>query len=603
MTISSVKRITGATLVAALAVSGASLSIATSASADTVNVVSFGADDSTYFGWHNQLPALASSAWDGVHLGDDGYTYVVNGYVNSGEAGLATTAIGLKQLILDTSVQVGAGSVNFQVPFSVPLADSPTPGSPPSGQWGTLASSAGATPSDGTFSGTDLFISSKTITGTTIVAYQPQTLNALIAQLALLEPTQTVRFSGVGLYATVPSVVESLTVASSTWDFTVHQAAIAQSSTASVLSTDIRPDNTTYTGWHETRDNLHPAWLVTKDGLTVGDLGSSEIVNGITPIVDPDLYALLGSITVTTTGEVSTAVDIDFGDGQQGTLRPVQGYFNDVSSKSLFTSWTFDADIAATATTEAYTAGDAWRLGDFAEALTATGDVAVTGFGIAGSPAHSGTVSGILFNGVKYSFAPVPSFADATDVNSPFYIYVEWAKSSGITTGTPQSSGNPLFRPLDAVSRQAFASFLYKQSNDSFTAPTEATFADVPVGSQFFTAIEWMAAAGISTGTPQATGKPLFKPADAVSRSATALFLTRYLEADLPTVTEATFADVPTSSSIAPAVQWLYAAGITTGTPGATDGDLPTYAPASSVSRQAMMAFLYRVAHLPVTIT
>jgi S-layer homology domain len=190
-----------------------------------------------------------------------------------------------------------------------------------------------------------------------------------------------------------------------------------------------------------------------------------------------------------------------------------------------------------------------------------------------------------------------PTFADVSDPNSIFYNYIEWMSSAGISTGTSQPSGKPLYKPVTSVSRQAMAAFLYRLSGATFVAPVESTFADVDNSNPFYLEIEWMAAEGISTGTPQPSGKPLFNPGGAVSRQSMALFLARYAHADIsvPPVAQS-FADVPTDSSPAAAITWMAENGISTGTP-APPG-LPLYSPSAPVSRQAMAAFLYRLAHL-----
>ena len=191
-----------------------------------------------------------------------------------------------------------------------------------------------------------------------------------------------------------------------------------------------------------------------------------------------------------------------------------------------------------------------------------------------------------------------PTFADV-DPTSPFYTYVQWMSSSGISTGTVQPSGKPLYKPVDAVSRQAMALFLYRLSAETFVPPATQTFADVPPASPFFTAVEWMANRGISTGTVQPSGKPLYKPVDPVSRQAMALFLARYdhIDVSTPPATQS-FSDVATSlPSFAAAIGWMKSTGISTGT--AQPSGLPLYKPVDPVSRQAMAAFLYRLAHLP----
>jgi hypothetical protein len=188
------------------------------------------------------------------------------------------------------------------------------------------------------------------------------------------------------------------------------------------------------------------------------------------------------------------------------------------------------------------------------------------------------------------------SFADV-DQSSPFFADIEWMYTSGISTGTAQPSGLPLYKPVSPVSRQAMAAFMLRMSGESFTAPAQPTFADVDANSPFYTAVEWMAAQGISLGTAQPSGKPLYKPADPVSRQAMAVFLARYAGADLSAApTQASFADVDLSASVAAAIGWMKATGISTGT--AQPSGLPLYKPLDPVSRQAMAAFLNRLVHL-----
>ena len=188
--------------------------------------------------------------------------------------------------------------------------------------------------------------------------------------------------------------------------------------------------------------------------------------------------------------------------------------------------------------------------------------------------------------------APAP-FADVTEVASPFWVGVNWMKTDGLSTGTPQAEGLPLFKPLEPVSRQAMAAFLHRMTQPHFTAPTTPTFADVDASSSFYTAIEWMASAGISTGTPQQTGKPLFKPADPILRQSLAIFLARYAFINTSTApTQQSFVDVPVDSVPAAAIAWMKQVGLSTGT--AQPTGLPAFKPNDPVSRQAVAAFLYR---------
>lgn len=188
-------------------------------------------------------------------------------------------------------------------------------------------------------------------------------------------------------------------------------------------------------------------------------------------------------------------------------------------------------------------------------------------------------------------------FADGGGPTDLFYQFIQWMSTTGISTGTVQAEGLPLYKPVDSVSRQAMAAFMYRLSGDDFVAPIEQTFADVDSTSPFYLQIEWMADRNISTGTAQPSGKPLFNPSAPVSRQAMALFLARYGVVDVSTPPASqSFADVPTASSVAAAIDWMKSTGISTGT--AQPSGLPLYKPVDPVSRQAMAAFLYRLDQL-----
>ena len=212
------------------------------------------------------------------------------------------------------------------------------------------------------------------------------------------------------------------------------------------------------------------------------------------------------------------------------------------------------------------------------------------------SSAQVTVAAGQQLLGYDVQFERAAYFADVPP-GAAFYSPIQWMFKSGISTGTPQPSGLPLYNPASAVSRQAMASFLYKLSGQTFSPPLTASFADVPTSSTFYTAIEWMKAQGISTGTAQPSGLPLFKPSDAVSRQSMAVFLARYAGVTPGTPTTQRFADVPVSSTLAWAIDWMWTTGISTGT--AQPSGLPLYKPVDPVSRQAMAAFLFRVAKLP----
>jgi hypothetical protein len=121
-------------------------------------------------------------------------------------------------------------------------------------------------------------------------------------------------------------------------------------------------------------------------------------------------------------------------------------------------------------------------------------------------------------------------------------------------------------------------------------APRECSFTDVLVADQFSADMCWMSAKGISTGYPDGT----YKATMVVARDAMAAFMYRLKgsPAYTPPATSP-FTDVPTTDMFYKEISWLASTGISTGYP---DG---TYRPLNSVNRDAMAAFLYRLAGSP----
>jgi hypothetical protein len=180
--------------------------------------------------------------------------------------------------------------------------------------------------------------------------------------------------------------------------------------------------------------------------------------------------------------------------------------------------------------------------------------------------------------------APDQFFTDVP-TNATFYPNIQWMARLGLTTGTPAPNNTTVYLPADAVTRQAMAAFLYRYNGAAFTPPATPSFSDVSSANPFYTAIEWMKSAGISTGNADGT----FKPEDAVTRQDMAAFLARYSGDALTKPAHPSFTDVPASSVFYTQVEWMKAHGISTGN---ADG---TYAPLDPVTRQAMAAFLQRL--------
>jgi hypothetical protein len=122
---------------------------------------------------------------------------------------------------------------------------------------------------------------------------------------------------------------------------------------------------------------------------------------------------------------------------------------------------------------------------------------------------------------VESSYEPpaTPSFADVS-TGHPFFTEIEWMAEEEISTGYPDDT----FRPGATMSRGALAAFIFRFGGSPFTLPPTPTFSDVSFAHPFSEAVEWMAAANLTTGYTDGT----YRPAAPISRSAMAAFLHRY---------------------------------------------------------------------------
>jgi acetyl esterase/lipase len=189
------------------------------------------------------------------------------------------------------------------------------------------------------------------------------------------------------------------------------------------------------------------------------------------------------------------------------------------------------------------------------------------------------------------AWSPI-TFLDVAE-DAPFHDDIAWMATTGLSTGYP----GPRFEPTAVVTRQTMAAFLHRLS-DHLGGPDDPRpdpgFVDVPVGAPFYDDIAWLAATGITTGSPgPAPGTVQFEPTAPVSRQAMAAFMQRLdllLTGADPPAPDPGYLDVPASSPFHDDIAWLADAGITTGYPG------PTFRPTQVVTRQAMAAFMHRLA-------
>ena len=300
------------------------------------------------------------------------------------------------------------------------------------------------------------------------------------------------------------------------------------------------------------------------------------------------------------------------------------------------------ADITVTSTTRGYSALDAGRR--FSCALTRTGAADCWGGNFADQPGPYTTVSA----GYAHACALTPtgaadcwgsdSLGRATDQPGPYTAIsaAEYHNCALTPTGAVDCWGDDGWGqatdqpgPYTAVSSgfdhtcgltptgaaDCWGDNAYQQAVDqegpeagttsvtfSITVgesrcaatPGAGPFPDVGATHPFCSDIEWMASNTITGGFADGT----FRPTTAVSRQAMASFLHAYQGRPPVTPAEPFFADVPATHRFFEPIQWMAQTGLSTGSPNPAGGK-PLFNPTTTVSRQAMAAFLWRDAGEP----
>ncbi len=127
----------------------------------------------------------------------------------------------------------------------------------------------------------------------------------------------------------------------------------------------------------------------------------------------------------------------------------------------------------------------------------------------------------LALSGITASAASASSsrFSDVSDSHQ-FHTQISWLAEMRVATGYADGT----FRPRDAVSREAFAAFLYRLvGSPQVTLPSRSPFTDVPTSAQFYKEIVWLSQQRITTGWADGT----FRPKDRISREAVSAFLYR----------------------------------------------------------------------------
>lgn len=141
------------------------------------------------------------------------------------------------------------------------------------------------------------------------------------------------------------------------------------------------------------------------------------------------------------------------------------------------------------------------------------------------------------------------------------------------------------FRPLQPVARDAMAAFLHRLAGRPSVAGLTEPFVDVAPGMEHYDAIVWAHHAGITTGWPDGT----FRPSEPINRDAMMVFLHRFAGSpDYTPPEESPFSDVAPGDPFYREILWAHAHGITTGYP---DG---TFRPLAATNRDATAAYFHR---------
>lgn len=164
----------------------------------------------------------------------------------------------------------------------------------------------------------------------------------------------------------------------------------------------------------------------------------------------------------------------------------------------------------------------------------------------------------------------------------PFLAEIRWMDQQGISRGYADGS----YRGGEVVTRQSMSAFMHRLADAPAGPFPNPGFSDVSTSTPFHQEIWWMAQRGITSGYPDGT----FRPGSRVSREAMSAFMHRYAEAATSGFPNPGFRDVPPSHAFFTEIAWAAHEDITQGY---ADG---TFRPGSAVTRQAMSAFMRRLA-------
>lgn len=448
--------------------------------------------------------------------------------------------------------------------------------------------------------------------GTAFAANSSAELDKLVDALDVDDDARAI---GAGFLVSRPAsevLVSNFSASGTTTQFTAAPVVTAPGTPgtpAFVDAKDIRPDESSYPGWHEgvpagpERGSFETVIGEKKNAAGLKVTGKSQVLNGFAEdSFLPNAAGLAKSLVVAAdAGGADIWAQIPVFSYPQGvveqqftTLRalvPASGKLADTSE------WVSSRDIAGQGGV-LVPKNTATSLDEIVAAL---GEHDVLGYGVH-VESGSATIQSIAFNGVTTEFftAPTPERPVLTDVPATheFYADISWMNERGLTTGIAQTDPDGtvtyVFAPKNAVTREAMAAFMFRlEAPADFVAPAVSPFADVPTDHKFYREIAWMWEAKLSTGIENASGLPNFQPKWKVTREAVAAFL--YREAQpvgyvAPEVSR--LIDMKPGNDFYTEVSWMLDSKRSTGITVASGG--VKYAPKWNLSREAMAAFLHR---------
>jgi len=194
----------------------------------------------------------------------------------------------------------------------------------------------------------------------------------------------------------------------------------------------------------------------------------------------------------------------------------------------------------------------------------------------------------LLLTTLTLPFGNKPAAAEEPPVFSDVPVGTQFYDDIAWLASSDITTGWPdgTFQPLASVNRDAMAAFFHRMTGSPHTTPPRMSpFSDLTTGTQFYKEISWLAQSGITTGWADGT----FRPVQPIARDAMAAFLYRLArqpEFFAPDVSP--FEDVAPDDQFYKEITWLASTGIATGW---EDG---TFRPLDPVARDAMAAFLHR---------